>query len=515
MNPSMKLGIAGVCLFVFGVAFGWVIFPSVLKSQIHKQVALKDGSPTRALWSKFPFFLEFRIWLFNVTNPDEIKAGAKPILREVGPYFFEEWQEKTDLVDREEDDTVEYNLKNKWIFRPDLSEGLTGQEILTLPHVFILVMAYGAEKVNPSMMPIVNKAINSIFKNPENVFVQVKAMDMLFEGLPIDCTVTDTAGSAVCGMVKQNADDLQKDGENMYRFSLFGARNDTPSKGRLRVLRGVKNLHDVGVVVESAGLKNISKWNDTECDTFHGTDGTIFHPFFYEDEDVVSFSPDICRSLGTKFVEKTKVAGLKTNRYSVIFDESSADPSKKCYCPKPDSCLKKGVMDLFKCVGAPLIASHPHLYEADEEYANSVDGLNPSKEKHQIFLDFEPFTGSPLSARKRIQFNIMIHKIPKIKIMKEFPDAMLPLFWVEEGVVMPDYLIAQVKGGHRVVKIVGIMKWIMVLGGLCMAGVAGFLYYQNMQKSRKLEITKPSNGKQVSPLNVHTLQAAQVPPNLD
>lgn len=67
------------------------------------------------------------------------------------------------------------------------------------------------------------------------------------------------------------------------------------------------------------------------------------------------------------------------------------------------------------------------------------------------------------------------------------------------------------------------MKWAMVLGGLAIAGVGGFMYYQATQKSDKLEITKmpTSNGKpnstekKISPLNVSTLQAAQVPPMLD
>ena len=66
---------------------------------------------------------------------------------------------------------------------------------------------------------------------------------------------------------------------------------------------------DVGVVVQYDGKTNISKWNDDYCDTFNGTDGTIFHPFLYEDEDVVSFAPDLCRSLGAYFEEKTSVSG--------------------------------------------------------------------------------------------------------------------------------------------------------------------------------------------------------------
>lgn len=71
-----------------------------------------------------------------------------------------EWQEKTDLVDREEDDTVEYSIKNKWIFRADLSgPGLTGEEMLVLPHVFILAMVMTTVREKPTMVPVVSKYI--------------------------------------------------------------------------------------------------------------------------------------------------------------------------------------------------------------------------------------------------------------------------------------------------------------------------------------------------------------------
>ena len=72
-------------------------------------------------------------------------------------YEPREWQEKVDLVDRDIDDTVEYAFKNKYIFRPDLSEGLTGDEELTMPHVFILAMVMSAVREKPTMMPIVSE----------------------------------------------------------------------------------------------------------------------------------------------------------------------------------------------------------------------------------------------------------------------------------------------------------------------------------------------------------------------
>lgn len=45
-----------------------------------------------------------------------------------------EWKEKYDLVDDEAEDTLTYHFRNKFIFRPDLSENLTGDEIVTMPH---------------------------------------------------------------------------------------------------------------------------------------------------------------------------------------------------------------------------------------------------------------------------------------------------------------------------------------------------------------------------------------------
>lgn len=43
-------------------------------------------------------------------------------------------------------------------------------------------------------------------------------------------------------------------------------------------------------------------------------------------------------------------------------------------------------------------------------------------------------TGSPLSAAKRLQFNLEVKPIPEVEIMKNMPDVMFPLFWVEESV---------------------------------------------------------------------------------
>ena len=53
------------------------------------------------------------------------------------------------------------------------------------------------------------------------MFVSTTPHQILFGGLPIDCTVKDFAGSAVCTLLKDSPD-LEADGENRYKFSLFG-----------------------------------------------------------------------------------------------------------------------------------------------------------------------------------------------------------------------------------------------------------------------------------------------------
>lgn len=54
-----------------------------------QQIRLKKGSEMRDFWEKLPQPLDFNLYVFNVTNPTEIKSGSKPIVQEVGPFHYE------------------------------------------------------------------------------------------------------------------------------------------------------------------------------------------------------------------------------------------------------------------------------------------------------------------------------------------------------------------------------------------------------------------------------------------
>ena len=53
----------------------------------------------------------------------------------------------------------------------------------------------------------------------------------------------------------------------------------------------------------------------------------------------------------------------------------------------------------------------------------------------------------PPHAFKRAQMNMWIKPVDKIKLMKHFPEALLPLLWFEEEIKMPKFLVDQIMLG--------------------------------------------------------------------
>lgn len=77
-------------------------------------------------------------------------------------YVFREWKSKTNLVDNAEEDTITYNMLNTWYFDEEESKPLTGDEILVLPNILILVsnsynyFTYGATDIQVRIHVSVN-----------------------------------------------------------------------------------------------------------------------------------------------------------------------------------------------------------------------------------------------------------------------------------------------------------------------------------------------------------------------
>lgn len=54
------------------------------------------------------------------------------------------------------------------------------------------------------MLTLVSKAINLLFHEPKSPFLRAKVMDILYNGVPIDCESTEFAAVAVCSVLNSD-----------------------------------------------------------------------------------------------------------------------------------------------------------------------------------------------------------------------------------------------------------------------------------------------------------------------
>lgn len=59
--------------------------------------------------------------------------------------------------------------------------------------------------------------------------------------------------------------------------------------------------------------------------------------------------------------------------------------------------------------------SMPHFLFGDQSLLENIIGLEPNASKHRTAIFYEPLTGIPMKANKRVQVNTKIIKSPYIE----------------------------------------------------------------------------------------------------
>lgn len=113
-------------------------------------------------------------------------------------------------------------MKNRFIFRKDLSNGLTGDETVTLPHLIIVGSLMAVKREREPMLPMVSKAMSIIFDNPKTPFMKVKAKDFLFDGIKFNCDGSDFSVKAICAAIKSEGQGVHAYNDTYFSVSMLG-----------------------------------------------------------------------------------------------------------------------------------------------------------------------------------------------------------------------------------------------------------------------------------------------------
>jgi len=66
------------------------------------------------------------------------------------------------------------------------------------------------------------------------------------------------------------------------------------------VKRGIRNIKELGQVVQFNGEDALNVWSGDKCNKLSGSDSTIFPPFLTPQDNVAAFTSEICRCVPAK-----------------------------------------------------------------------------------------------------------------------------------------------------------------------------------------------------------------------
>ncbi|XP_064889435.1 scavenger receptor class B member 1 isoform X3 [Columba livia] len=408
---AVGLGVAGAACALLGVCL-LVVGPIIVKDQVIKNVRIDPNSISFSMWKDIPVPFYLSVHFFEVLNPKEVLQGAKPVLNERGPYVYREYRYKTNITFHD-NDTVSFMEYRRLFFQPDLSNG-TEEDYVVIPNIMLMGAAVMMENLPNFVKVILSGALAGL---RQEAFMNRTVGEIMWG---YDDPLVDTINAIVPGLIPFKG-----------KFGLFIEFNSS-SSGLFTVNTGMKNISRVHMVDTWNGLKMVNYWRSNECNMINGTAGEMWPPFM-SPTSLEFYSPDACRSMTLVYEQSGKFKGVPTYRFvapKTLFANGTEYPPNEGFCP----CLQSGILNVSSCRhNAPMFISHPHFYNADPSLLNAVEGLQPSKDKHGLFLDIHPMTGIPMNCSIKLQLNLYIKQVVGIIQTGKIKPVVLPLLWFGES----------------------------------------------------------------------------------
>lgn len=216
--------------------------------------------------------------------------------------------------------------------------------------------------------------------------------------------------------------------------------------GHFNMHTGEDDISQIGTMKNWNYAPRVDYFPD-ECGILKGSAGEFYPPIKHKTAPISIFTADICRSVTLDFDEEKSIHGITGYKYrgsEKTVENGTIYAENKCF--SPGESVPSGVMNVSACrYGSPVFMSFPHFYAADPYYLNQVEGMNPSKDKHEFYITLEPMTGIPLDVAARFQINMLIRPIPHVSLYRHAPHMFFPVLWFEQKVTIPGEMASEIK----------------------------------------------------------------------
>jgi len=349
----------------------------LLMKVVLSTMPLKPDSDRYHSWLNPPVQAKLTGYAFHVTNPDEVQAGMKPILKEVGPFVYKAVtvKDSRDTLEFNDDgETLTYKPRKFYFLDEEESIGNPDETFITVPNI-PLITALNSLKDKSSFQknigvnlvtgvglgtPFINVSFSGLLWGYEDKLPCVKIP------APDHCPVQGQGGGVGFDEEEED-DDFDLDDDDWKRkkrsvmsdsastsrkkrsvfgdepdwevelrdgpfeewenpkggyvncsciWGLFRDRNVTLRKP-VRIHHGMADLSKKGWVKEFDGSPNMNWWKkDSECDRLGGFDGATLPPGLDQSATIDMFISLMCRKLDLVFEKEVKYQNnLIANRY--------------------------------------------------------------------------------------------------------------------------------------------------------------------------------------------------------
>lgn len=412
--------LAVVLFGLFTLAIG-IILSSIpwLDYLIIKNLRLWNGSISFHYWQKPGVIRLTKVYIFNVTNPDDfLQEGEKPRLQEIGPFVYREDMEKVNIRFHD-NGTVSYQHKKILQFVPELS--VNRDQKVTVPNIPLLTLAMHSNTLG---------------------FFPQKTISLLLNLGDFKPFVTITADELVFGyddkLVSLAHKFYPKNKRPMSKMGLLINRNGTLDEVH-NIYTGATGMEQFGLLNKINGADKLPYWDGSPCNAITASEGSFFPPRAFTKKDMIYlYDKDLCRIFPMQYRGPVVKHGIKADIYTPpdnIFETVDVNPDNKCYCEGNEFCPPKGLQNISPCqFDAPVYVSFPHFLNADPSLSQPFEGLSPDKEKHESYFKIQPKLGVPIEGKIRVQLNLKIDEAPYVTPVANFPSIIYPIMWLEEGI---------------------------------------------------------------------------------